>query len=153
MNDTRGKESILSPVLFPHISGSADKDFKECTVLMKDLRVLFLSWNFPATASWMQRSPVLWLTLGFYMLLNSASMKEVRRNSTSLNSVEARKTCDPRAMSSACSIWLLHSCHLTISNFYKFIYRFPYNLQSIWNLLQKTWLESTYSMGRRWLSR
>lgn len=147
----RGKEPILSPVLFPRISGSADKYFKECPVLMKDLHVLFPWLKFPSVP------PVLQLTLGFYMLFNSASMQEAWSPSNWLNSVEAKKTYHLRTMSNACSVWLLHSCHLTISNFYIFmywfIYRFPYNLQSIWNLLQNTWLERTYSMGRQWLCR
>lgn len=43
----RGKEPILSPVLFPRIQAQQTSIFKECAVVMKDLRALFPWLKFP----------------------------------------------------------------------------------------------------------
>lgn len=149
----RGKEPILSPVLFPHVSGSADKYFRECTVLMKDLHVLFPWLKFPSNCL-LNAVLLLFSGLGWRFTCPSTVLQCTKREATQRRLILSKP--GRHIILELCQVHVqLHSCHLAISNFL-FIYLFvdSHITCKVYETdFKNTWLESTYSMGRRWLSR
>lgn len=111
----RGKEPILSPVLFPHVSGSADKYFKECTVLMKDLHVLFPCLKFPSNCL-LNAVLLLFSGFGWHFTCSSTVLQCTKREATQRRLFPQKP--ERHILLELCQVRVqLHSYPLTISNF------------------------------------